>query len=110
MIVIVFRSRMRQDVSPDNLAQLDAMGQRMYELASGMPGFVSYKDFTAADGENVSLVEFESLDTLSAWRNHPEHKAVQERGRREFFAEYRIQVCSPVRDYSFRQGDGGDVR
>ena len=29
-----------------------------------MPGFLSFKDFAAADGESVSIVEFESLETL----------------------------------------------
>ena len=98
MVVIVFRSRIREGVG-EELAQL---GQRMYELASRMPGFISYKDFVAEDGENVSIIEFESLETLSAWREHPEHKIAQQRGRAEFFAEYHIQVCTPVRDYDFK--------
>jgi len=62
--------------------------------------------FASADGENVSVVEFESLETLAAWRDHPEHKAVQEWGKREVFAEYRIQVCTPVRDYRFDLNHG----
>jgi heme-degrading monooxygenase HmoA len=96
MLVIVFRSRLRQGI---DLAALEALGGRMYEIASSMPGFLSYKDFTAADGESVSLVEFESEETLAAWRAHPEHVEAQRRGREEFFAEYRIQVCSPIRSY-----------
>ncbi len=99
MVVIVFRSRLRPDVSPD----IATVGQRMYELASSMPGFISYKDFVAEDGENVSIVEWESLETLAAWREQPEHKMAQQRGRSEFFASYHIQVCTPVRDYSFEQ-------
>jgi heme-degrading monooxygenase HmoA len=102
MVVIVFRSRMRQDIPEAKLGELGAIAQRMYELASGMPGFVSYKDFVAEDGENVSIVEFESPETLAAWRDHPEHKLAQARGRTDFFAEYRIQVCTPIRDYAFR--------
>ena len=73
----------------------------MYAIASTMPGFLSYKDFTAEDGECVSVVEFASPETLEAWRAHPEHLAAQARGREAFFSEYRIQVCSPLRDYSF---------
>lgn len=107
MVVIVFRSRMRQDLPEAPLGELGAMAQRMYELASAMPGFVSYKDFVAEDGENVSIVEFESPEALAAWRNHPEHVLAQARGRAEFFAEYHIQVCAPVRDYSFHWKDGG---
>ena len=98
MVVVVFRARLRPRVNQEALAEL---GQRMHELASSMPGFISYKDFAAEDGENVSVIEFDSPETLAAWRNHPEHKAAQERGRGEFFAEYRIQVCTPVRDYRF---------
>lgn len=110
MVVIVFRSRMRQDIPEAKMGKLGAMAHRMAALATGMPGFVSYKDFVAEDGENVSIVEFESPETLAAWRDHPEHKAVQERGRADFFAEYRIQVCAPIRDYSFRWNEQGDRR
>ena len=99
MVVIVFRSRVRGGVDEE----LGRVGARMYELASSMPGFLSYKDFAAEDGENVTIVEFESLETLAAWREHPEHKVVQGRGRTEFFSEYHIQVCTPVRDYRFSQ-------
>jgi heme-degrading monooxygenase HmoA len=98
MVVIIFRSRLRPDVDP---SPLEPLGIRMYELASSMPGFVSYKDFAAADGESVSIVEFESLETLAAWRAHPEHVKAQRLGREHFFVEYQIQVCTPVRSYRF---------
>jgi heme-degrading monooxygenase HmoA len=98
MVVTIFRSRLRADA---DMAALEAAGMRMYELASAMPGFVSYKDYTAQDGESVSIVEFTDQASLLAWRNHPEHKLVQARGRAEFMSEYRIQVCESVRDYSF---------
>jgi heme-degrading monooxygenase HmoA len=97
MVVVVFRSKLRPGVE----AEITKTGQRMYELASAMPGFRSYKDFVAEDGENVSIVEFESLETLTAWRDQPEHKVVQQQGRERFFSEYRIQVCTPVRVSEF---------
>jgi heme-degrading monooxygenase HmoA len=84
--------------------ELAKVGQRMYELASSMPGFISYGDFMAADGENVAVIEFESLETLAAWREHPDHILAQQRGRSEFFTEYRIQVCTLVRGYDFEFG------
>ena len=98
MLTVVFRSRMREGV---DLAPLEKLGARMYELATQMPGFISYKDFASSDGESVSIVEFESPETLAAWRNHPEHLEVQRLGRERYFAEYRIQVCTPVRSYQF---------
>ena len=98
MVVIVFRSRVRPgaDATP-----FEPLGARMYALASQMPGFISYKDFAASDGEAVSIVEFESLETLAAWRNHPEHLEVQRLGRERLFSEYQIQVCEPLRSYRF---------
>lgn len=98
MVVIVFRSRVRPGV---DLAPLGPVGARMFELASSMPGFISYKDFAAEDGEAVSIVEFESIETLAAWRNHPEHLEAQRLGREQFFAAYQIQVCTPIRSYGF---------
>jgi heme-degrading monooxygenase HmoA len=103
MVVIVFRSRLRPGVDP---APLEPIGARMYQLATAMPGFISYKDSAAPDGEGVSIVEFESLETLAAWRNHPEHLEAQRIGRERFFAEYEIHVCTPVRSYRFPAAAG----
>lgn len=101
MVVIVFRSRLRQDLAPG----LDELGEKMYSIAVQMPGFVSYKDFQAADGEIVTIVEFESLETLAAWRDHPEHKIAQQQGCELYFTEYHIQVCTTNRDYRFKRDE-----
>lgn len=98
MILTVFRSRLRPGLDP---AVLERIGARMYELATQMPGFISYKGFTAPDGESASLVEFESVETLLAWREHPEHKEAQRLGRERFFTEYQIQIGIPSRTYRF---------
>jgi heme-degrading monooxygenase HmoA len=95
MVLIVFRARLRPGAAD---AHLEAAGVRMYEIATQMPGFVSYKDYVSEDGESVSVVEFESHETLAAWRNHPEHLAIQERARTRWFSNYRISVADVVRD------------
>jgi heme-degrading monooxygenase HmoA len=70
-------------------------------IVSRMPGFVSIKDFSAQDGESLALVEFDSLASVDAWKAHPEHLVAQRRGRKEFFADYRIQVCNLIRASEF---------
>ena len=97
MVVVVFRSRLKPGVEQE----ITELGGRIYALGSAMPGFISYRDYQGADGESVTIVEFESLETLKAWRDHPEHREAQEAGRKKFFSEYRITVCEAVRDYSF---------
>ena len=43
-----------------------------------------------------------AAEALAAWRNHPEHLPAQAKWRSCWFADYRIQVCDVVRDYSFK--------
>lgn len=93
MIVVIFRARINEGVEES----LNAIGTRMYELGSQMPGFISYKDFGAEDGETVSIIEFESLDHVAVWREHAEHKEAQAQGWSTLFAEFQIQVCDVVR-------------
>jgi heme-degrading monooxygenase HmoA len=99
MVFVVFRSRWRPDADQ---ALAERLGQRMHELATAMPGFVSYKDFAnQEDGEQLTHVEFEDDESLLAWRNHPEHLAAQEAARRHLFSAYEITVGHAVRRYRF---------
>ena len=95
MIVTVFRARVAEGVEEE----IERVGARMYELASSMPGFLSYKDFVAEDGENVSIIEFDTLEHVTAWREHPEHREAQALGRSTFFTEFTIHVCEVVRTH-----------
>jgi heme-degrading monooxygenase HmoA len=98
MVVVVFRSRAKRGIVQE-MQEADA---RMAALAATMPGYVSYRQYTSSDGEDVALVEFESHETAAVWREHPEHREAQRLGRERWFAEYRITVCDAVRDYSFK--------
>lgn len=98
MLLTVFRSRLRPGI---DTAALEQLGTRMHEIATAMPGFVSYRSFASADGEELTLVEFADEPSLAAWRNHPEHVAAQQLGREKFFSEYCIQVCLPLRESRF---------
>ena len=97
MIVTVFRSRLKPE------AQLEYMqwAARMSELAKTMPGYISHKGFVADDGERVTLVEFESEETQRAWSLNAEHAEAKKKGRRDFYSEYHLQVCSVQRDMVF---------
>jgi heme-degrading monooxygenase HmoA len=98
MVVVVFRSRLKAGIEKE----IEEMDARMAQLAATMPGYVSYRQYVAADGEGVAVVEFESHDTAAAWRAHSEHREAQRLGRERWFTEYRITVCDAVRDYSFK--------
>jgi heme-degrading monooxygenase HmoA len=50
------------------------------------------------------MVRFESLEALRGWREHPDHLVAQRRGKSEFYASYRIEVCEVVRAYDEAAG------
>jgi heme-degrading monooxygenase HmoA len=97
MIVTVFRSRLMPDVREEYVALVD----RMIELASTMPGYISHKDFFAEDGERVTIVEFESEEAQRAWRMHPEHREAQRKAREVYYTAYSVQVCELKRESKF---------
>jgi heme-degrading monooxygenase HmoA len=99
MMVVVFRSRLREEAR-------EAYGARegeVYAWAEKMPGFVSSKDFVAQDGERLALIEFRSGEELKAWREHAGHRVAQQQGRDEFYEEYTLQVCELVRESRFKR-------
>jgi heme-degrading monooxygenase HmoA len=97
MMVVVFRNRLRPGVEQE----YDEHAERIYQLALKTPGLVSSKDFTAEDGERLTIVEFASAQELEAWRVQTEHAAAQERGRQHYFSEYSLQVCQELRASRF---------
>ena len=98
MIVTVFRSRL----NPSMQEEYGRWAARMSELAREMPGYLSHKGFVAADGERVTIVEFATEAAMRPWATHPEHVAAKRLGREQFFSEYRVQVCSVLRDSADR--------
>ena len=97
MIVTVFRSRLR----PDAVEEYQVWADRMSELARSMPGYVSHKVFTAEDGERVTVVEFEDENAQRSWAENAEHVQAKGKGRRSFYAEYKLQVCRVIREARF---------
>ena len=97
--ITVFRSRLRDEV-PEDFAPL---AQELEERARSYPGFVDFKEFTAADGERLAVVTFASAAAEAAWRDDPQHRDAQQQGRDRFYSEYDIAVCSLVKEWSFSQ-------
>lgn len=101
MVITVFRSRLR----PEAAAAYAPHAERIERIARGTPGFRSIKTFTADDGERVSIVEFETLEAVDAWRRHPDHVEAQRLGRERYYLEYEIHTGEPARSSRFRAPD-----
>ena len=101
MMMIVFRSRLAAEAGRDYAETADAMLAK----ARSMPGFVEFKQFKADDGERLSLIRWESSETLRAWAEDPEHVGAQRRGRERWYTEYAIDVAEVVRTSRFARGE-----
>lgn len=99
MVVVIFKSRIKDGVASEYSKRADEMA----EIAKSMPGFISYKAYTATDGERVSIHEWESQASLEAWRSHPEHLKMQARGRDHFYTEYTLYACNEPRESRFQK-------
>ena len=97
MLITVFRSRLKPGMRDEYLALVE----RMNELARTMPGYISHKGFFADDSERVTVVEFDSMDSLRGWRMHPEHREAQRLARERYYESYSVQVCEVVRESRF---------
>ena len=97
MVIVVFRSRIREE----NAEAFQLLADQLYDIATALPGFVSYKVFQHEDGERVSIHEWETAEHLRAWRDHPVHQAAQKLGREKFYESYALHVCENPRDSHF---------
>ncbi len=98
MILACWFPQRRADLPAEEYAEC---GRRMSALVRTIPGFLSVKSYTAADGEVLVMARFESAEGLQAWSALPEHRAVQERGREVYFDAYRAEIYDLARAYAF---------
>ncbi len=98
MYLVVFRNRKRADIDG---AAYSSAATRMEERACEQPGFLSFKSYTADDGEVVAISEWESEAAARGWGRDQEHAMIQGRGKAEWYAEYTLLAGSPDRIHRF---------
>lgn len=76
-----------------------AAAQRMAELASQQPGFLDVESVRGADGVGITVSYWQSEAAILAWRDNPEHRLIQARGRSEWYSAFHTRVCRVEREY-----------
>ncbi|HVR90723.1 MAG TPA: antibiotic biosynthesis monooxygenase [Novosphingobium sp.] len=100
MFLVVFRNRKQPGIDADAYGA-DAV--RMEALARAQPGFVSFKSYTADDGEVIALSEWASAEAALDWRRNPDHAVIQARGRAEYYQDYTLYTCDEPRIHRFER-------
>jgi heme-degrading monooxygenase HmoA len=85
-------------------AYLD-LAANLRPLLEEIDGFISVERFESltSPGKILSLSFFRDEEAVKAWRNRPEHRATQGKGRDGIFADYRLRIASVIRDYGMTE-------
>ena len=75
--------------------------ERMMELVGQQPGFLGIDSIRGADGVGITVSYWESEAAVLAWRQHPEHRVIQARGRSIWYSAFQTRVCKVEREYRF---------
>jgi len=100
MFLVVFRNRKRAEM---DAAAYAADANRMARLAAAQPGYLSFKSYTAEDGEVVAISEWSDEASARAWGRHKEHGSVQGRGRSEYYQSYTMFACAEPRIHQYER-------
>ncbi|WP_095011404.1 antibiotic biosynthesis monooxygenase family protein [Tsuneonella mangrovi] len=103
MYLVVFRNRKRADMDADAYA---ADAAAMEALAAAQPGYLSFKSYTADDGEVVAISEWDSEASARAWGRIAEHRAVQAKGRADYYQSYTLFGCDDPLIHEFTSRGG----
>src|ERR1700753_4015043 len=68
-------------------------------------GFISVERFESITekGKMLSLSFFRDEEAVAAWRNVPQHRRTQGKGRVSVFDNYRLRIAGVVRDYGMNE-------
>jgi len=92
---VIFSSRRNGQGEADYAAAADAM----FELVQKQPGFLGAESARDAQGFGITVAYFDSEENIRAWRNHAEHAATRERGKREWYEHFEVRVAKVERAY-----------
>ena len=101
MVTAVVRVTLRDDIDFEDYGKFE---QKMLGLGSSMPGFLEIKEFKSDDDEYLMLVSFQSRAEMISWRDHPDHRKTQQRGRERYFSKYDVKIGEVTQHYSFSDG------
>lgn len=98
-VAVIFRSVRTAQDAQGYAAAADAMER----LAAAQPGYRGMASARGADGFGITVSWWKDEEAALAWRRHPEHAAVRERGRAGWYSDYQVDVARVERAYDWRR-------
>lgn len=99
-IAVIFLSTRTADDAEGYAAAAEAMDA----LAARQPGYLGVDSARGPDGVGITVSYWADQAAALAWRDHPEHAAIRERGRARWYGAYRVDVARVERSYRWSRG------
>ncbi|MFJ3487656.1 antibiotic biosynthesis monooxygenase family protein [Pseudomonas sp. NPDC090202] len=78
----------------------DQAAQRMLELVREQPGFLGVESVRGEDGFGITVSYWASEQAILAWKEHPEHREIRQRGRSTWYQRCTTRVTRVERNYN----------
>jgi heme-degrading monooxygenase HmoA len=85
----------------NNIDGYEIMANKMEELAKQQKGYLGIESARSEIGITVSY--WESLESITQWKNNIEHTEARDMGREKWYAEYQLRICKVEREYGFKK-------
>jgi heme-degrading monooxygenase HmoA len=101
MIAVIFEVWPR----PEHKQQYLDLAAELRPILETIDGFISVERFESLTekGKILSLSFFRDEAAVAAWRNVPQHRKTQARGRATIFENYRLRIAGVIRDYGMNE-------
>jgi len=74
---------------------------RMLELAKDQDGFLGIE---SARGEiGITISYWRDTDSIRKWKMNAEHRIAQQKGKEEWYQNYKTRICLVERDYELKK-------
>jgi len=81
---------------------------KMSDLAQTQPGYCGEDHARSADGLGITVSYWENDECAKAWRDHPEHASIRDRGRGIWYEYYTLHVARVERSYDWQKTPSGE--
>jgi len=91
MFAVIFRARVAE--LDDEYVQ---MAGRLKELAFKQYGCQDFISVTEGN-EEIAISYWETEQQIRDWKNDPEHRLAQSRGRDKWYQSFSVEICEVIR-------------
>ena len=70
--------------------------ERMKELAFKKYGCQDFVSVTGGN-EEIAISYWQTLQQIRDWKNDPEHRSAQKKGREKWYTSYNVDICKIIK-------------